>query len=79
MRCSQWPEITNDMFIVAAELLSRMTSDEEASRGHLFLFLFADILDISAKIMGQLISQLGDRVMTVADATEFAAKSMWQP
>ncbi|KAG1670883.1 hypothetical protein FOA52_000385 [Chlamydomonas sp. UWO 241] len=74
----RWSKITDEMFLLAAEALADMCAPGDASDGHLFP-PFAQILDVSAHIMGRLISRLYPTAMGMSeeDATEWARAHMW--
>eukprot|EP00955_Chlamydomonas_euryale_P018269 194578-Chlamydomonas_euryale.AAC.5 len=74
----QWPEITDDVFLLAAEALSTLTSDADAAEGRLFPPL-RGILDVSVHVMGRLIAELGNQGMSDAEAAAFAEQAMWRP
>ena len=54
---AQWPSISDDVFLLAAEALASMTQDKDVANGRLFP-PFSRIMDVSAEIMALLLTEL---------------------
>ncbi|KAG1659170.1 hypothetical protein FOA52_007551 [Chlamydomonas sp. UWO 241] len=72
-----WDKITDEMFLLAAESLASMSTVDEIRAGQMFP-PFANILNVSASVMGHVMAQLsGQAEPSSREWTDKASASMW--